>query len=102
MYLQGVKKNYVSPFGDRGWGGFPLTYIYHHSKREVAIKRESKMVYILILERCLYKGVKKIYRWRGGGWGGEGVGGKEEIKGRKNEKIKHENIIMKKLACMQL
>ena len=26
---------------------------------------------------------------------------KEEIKGRENEKIKHENIIMKKLACMQ-
>ena len=101
MYLQGVKKNYVSPFGDRGWGGFPLTYIYHHSKREVAIKRESKMVYILILERCLYNGVKKSTD-------GEGVGGreremeKEEIKGRENEKMKHENIIIKKLACMQL
>ena len=50
------------------------------------------MVYILILERCLYNGVKKSTD-------GEGVGGreremeKEEIKGRENEKMKHENII---------
>ena len=101
MYLQGVKKNYVSPFGDRGWGGFPLTYIYHHSERDVAIKRESKMVYILILERCLYNGVKNSTN-------GEGLGGreremeKEEIKGRENEKMKHKNIILNKLACMQL
>ena len=27
---------------------------------------------------------------------------KEEIKGRENEKMKHENIILNKLACMQL
>ena len=67
----------------------------------MAIKRENKMVYILILERCLYNGVKKSTD-------GEGVGGrerkmeKEEIKGRENEKMKHENIILNKLACMQL
>ena len=60
------------------------------------------MVYILILERCLYNGVKKQST------NGEGVGGreremeKEEIKGRENEKMKHKNIILNKLACMQL
>ena len=46
--------------------------------------------------------VKKIYRWRGRGWKREREVEKEEIKGRKNEKMKHENIILNKLACMQL
>ena len=35
-------------------------------------------------------------------WGEERKGWeKEEIKGRENEKMKHENIIFTKLACMQ-
>ena len=45
---------------------------------------------------------KKIYRWRRRGWKREREMEKEKIKGRENEKMKHENIILNKLACMQL